>query len=95
MANQIANLSVEELQRAIAIRQQIEALEAELNSLGSGVVKRGPGRPPLRQLRARFATVVAAQATPSRKKRNMSPEARERIAAAQRARWAKVKGDKK
>lgn len=29
------------------------------------------------------------------KKRNMSPEARERIASAQRARWAKVRREKK
>lgn len=42
---------------------------------GSGAAKRGPGRP----------------AGAANKKRTMSPEARERIAAAQRARWAKQK----
>jgi len=51
----------------------------------SAPVKRGPGRPPK-------AAAPAAVATPQPRKRfTMSAEARERIAAAQRARWAKVR----
>jgi hypothetical protein len=96
MANPIANLTIQELQRAIAIRQEIDALEAELNSLGSGARKRGPGRRPgLKQLTARFEAVTAEAGPRTRKKRTLSPEARERIAAAQRARWAKTKGENK
>jgi hypothetical protein len=45
-------------------------------------VKRGPGRPP------------KSEAAP-RKRRTMSAEARAKIAAAQRARWAKQKAGKK
>jgi len=46
--------------------------------------KRGPGRPP--------ATAVApATREVAPKQRTISPEGRERIAAAQRARWAKQK----
>ena len=49
--------------------------------------------------KARWAAKKGVSPTPvepatksPRKKRTMSPEARERIAAAQRKRWAKVKG---
>jgi hypothetical protein len=52
----------------------------------AGVRQRGPGRPP---------RAAAADATPARKKFTMSAEAREKIAAAQRARWAKQKAGKK
>jgi len=48
---------------------------------GGTVVKRGPGRP-------KAATGVAKQA---KKKRNLSPEGRKRIAEAVRRRWAAQK----
>ena len=38
---------------------------------------------------------VYARTTPTRKKRTLSAAGRKRIAAAQRARWAKVKAGKK
>lgn len=41
------------------------------------------------------ATKPAAEAKPAKKKRNMSAAARARIAAAQKARWAKVRAEKK
>jgi hypothetical protein len=57
---------------------------AEPASGDQPAVKRGPGQPPkVHALRA------------PRKRRTMSAEARERIAAAQRARWAKQKAAKK
>ena len=42
-----------------------------------------------------FAGVYAGNSGPTRKRRKMSVEARGRIAAAQRKRWAKVKAAKK
>ncbi len=73
--------STQQLQRAIQISEQIEKLETELKSLLAG-----NGRAP----------VAAAVPKPAKGKgkRTMSPEARERIAAAQRARWAKARGGK-
>ena len=59
-----------------------------INQLGGGTGTAGerkPGRPRKQQ----FTPPAEAVAAP--KKRTMSPEARERIAAAQRARWAKQK----
>ena len=65
------NLSADQLRRAAAIKDQIEALENELGQILGG---------------AAVATRAAGG------KRTMSASARARIAAAQRARWAKVKG---
>lgn len=83
MAN--ASPSIDQLSRAIEVKKQIEKLEAELAAILSGLgSSRGAGRPP------------KAEKAGGRKKRQMSPEAREKIAAAQRARWAKQKkADKK
>jgi hypothetical protein len=63
----------------------LAAIDAEIQRLqharallsGDTVAKRGPGRP------------RGSSAGP--KKRQLSPEARAKIAAAQRARWAKAK----
>jgi hypothetical protein len=66
-------------------RQIIEQIDAEIKRLQQAksllvgaTTKRGPGRP--------AKTSVAAP-----KKRQMSPEGRARIAAAQKARWVKAK----
>jgi hypothetical protein len=63
----------------------LAAIDAEIQRLqhartllsGDTVVKRGPGRP--------------KGSSPVPKRRPLSPEARAKIAAAQRARWAKAK----
>jgi hypothetical protein len=76
----LQDLTVGHLRKVVAIKEEIERLEEKLAKLGSG---RGPGRPP----------AGAAPAGP-RKRRKMSAAAKARIAAGQRARWAKVKGRK-
>lgn len=69
-----------QLKEAVAIAEQIEKLQAELAGLVGGSVS--------------VASVLKTVSAPAAKagKRTMSPEARERIAAAQRARWARSKG---
>jgi hypothetical protein len=71
---------IEALDTEIARLQEVTALLAASNGISlTGVLKYGPGHP------NKAASVV----TP--KQRNgISPEARERIAAAQKTRWAKV-----
>ena len=73
--------SLAQLTRAIQIAEQIERLESELSSLlrDTGSTQVSP-------------TPRSSAAGKGGKRRTMSPEARERIAAAQRARWAKTKG---
>jgi hypothetical protein len=72
-----------QLKQAVTIAEQIEKLQATLSSLigGSGSVASAP--------KAASAPVAKAG------KRTMSAEARARIAAAQRARWAKSRGTSK
>jgi hypothetical protein len=74
--------SIDQLKRALAIAEQIQQLEAELGRI-VGDRSSAPSVPK-----------AAAAASPIRRrgKRTMSAEAREKIAAAQRARWAKSKG---
>jgi hypothetical protein len=69
-----------QLKQAVAIAEQIEKLQTELAGLVGGSVS--------------VASALKSVSSPVVKtgKRTMSPEARERIAAAQRARWAKSKG---
>jgi hypothetical protein len=70
---------IDKLEQALSIRRQIAALQDKLGSLFGGESEKP----------------AAAKITRKRKgKRTMSPEARERIAAAQRARWAKSRGAK-
>ena len=74
-------LSTSQLRQALQLREQIETLESKLNALLGG----GNGS-------AGTSAKVGRPAGRSKGKRTMSPEARERIRAAQQARWAKVKG---
>ncbi len=77
--------TLDQLKRAVQIAEQIEKLEAQLSSiLGSKSLKATP-----------IARVLATDKPRTKRKYNMSPEARERIAAAQRKRWAKSKRAKK
>jgi hypothetical protein len=103
----LTNLSVEQLRRAVAVREQIAELEQELESiLGESPVTNGhrPGRRTMSASarakiaaaqRARWArqkkTQGGAGAAPKKGRRKMSPAARAKIAAAARARWAKAK----
>jgi hypothetical protein len=69
----VLDLSVSQLKRAAAIKEQIEALNKELRSILGG-----------------SATSGAAPAN----KPTMSAAVKRKIAAAQKARWAKLKGSK-
>lgn len=76
--------SVDQLERAIEITREIEKLQDELAAVLGGTSTRS------------LKKLGKAEKAGGRKKRIMSPEAKEKIAAAQRARWAKQKkADKK
>lgn len=75
--------SVDQLTRALEVTRQIEKLQAELASILGGDFKA-------------MGKLPKAEKTGGRKRREMSPEAKEKIAAAQRLRWARQKkADKK
>lgn len=83
-------VSPESIRRAAEIVQTIEQLQAELTGLFGGAPVAAPkrrGRPP--------GVRAAAQEEPVQgRTRNMSPEGRARIAAAAKARWARVRAEK-
>jgi hypothetical protein len=85
--------SLENLKRAIAVAEQIEKLQAELASLfGGDAPKAATSKTGRRRGRPAKADKPAKEKKP---KRQMSEEARARIVAAQKKRWAKVKKEKK
>jgi hypothetical protein len=69
---ELIDLTVNQLKRAAAIKEQIDVLNKELGSI--------------------FGASATSRAV-SRKRRSMSAAGRKNIAAAQKARWAKVQAD--
>jgi len=100
------NHPIETLERALHIRKQIDQLNEVLKELFgpspvslAGMQTSAPkkrGRPRKVQSTAPMDELSpgAAELKAKRKKRKMSPEGRAKIAAAQKARWAKAKGEK-
>jgi len=78
----LKDLTTAQLNRIISIKEQIESLQAEIDSIASA----GGGEVP----------VPAPDAKPARKKYKMSPAHRRNLlkalAKARKARWAKIKG---
>ena len=73
------SISIETLKEAISLKEKITALETRLSKiLGGGEVP----------------TPFFKPEPAKRRRRKMSASARAKIAAAQRARWAKLKGTK-
>jgi hypothetical protein len=85
-----SNPSINQLRRAVQIAEQIQKLEAELASILKGAGLKSSAA----SVSLAASTVKAKGKKGARKKRVMSPEAREKIAAAQRARWARQKKTK-
>src|SRR4051812_24553286 len=100
------NHPIETLERALHIRKQIDQLNEMLKELFgptpvslAAVQASAPkrrGRPPKVKASADdgFETRNGLDAGERKKKRKMSAAGRAKIAAAQKARWAKVKGEK-
>ena len=102
----IKDLSVQQLRRAITIKEQIETLTAELAAIAGDQAPAKPGRKKggmsaagrariVAAQRARWAKVHAAKAAvtdqPKKAKRTMSAAGRAAISAAAKARWAKLR----
>ena len=104
----LQNLTVEQLRKLISIKEQIEALQREIEELAGGgsaaleiPKRRGRKKMSLAE-RARLGAaarwgkvrVTDAEAAP-RKRRKVSAAGRARMAAAAKARWAKAKAEGK
>ncbi len=105
MDNNLSNISVRQLKRAVVIRERIQRLENELESLLGGsssapAGRRGGRRKMSASARAKIAAAQRLRWSKYRKggakgRRKMSPAARAKIAAAARARWARAKAANK
>jgi hypothetical protein len=80
--------TVDSLKRAVELVGQIEKLQAEVVAILGGKAPKAAGK-----LGRRGRPAKAASA--DKPKRQMSEEARARIVAAQKKRWAKIKKEKK
>ena len=80
--SQISTPSIDRLKKAVEVAEQIEKLQSQLASILGD-------QPAVSAAPVAKVAKVAASKPAAKGKRTMSPEARERIAAAQRARWAK------
>src|SRR3569833_929570 len=100
----MSSVSAEQLRRAAAIKDQIEALENELGKILGGAEESGSAsgsgkRVMSASARARIAAVQKAcwakvkgnGGASGGSRRKMSPAARAKLAAAAKARWAKAK----
>ena len=83
--------SLDQLKRALEISQRIQELEVELAAVFSGGSTPAAVAPAAAPVSASPASAKAAKKQPKQRggKRFVSPEARAKMAAAQRARWAK------
>ena len=80
MFNSFLDLSIATIEKALVIRKQIEALQGSLIEILGGKV-----------LAASFEAPVTRVAPVTKGRRTMSAAGRARVAAAQRARWAKTR----
>ena len=78
--------TVDQLKRAVAIAEKIQALEVEISSIF------GQSAPVV--TKAKSTPVVVEPAIKVRKKTKMSAAGRAAIVAAQKVRWDKIKADK-
>ncbi len=91
-----ANLSLQDLRRAVAIKERMVTLEAELSDIFTSVgTRRGRRR---MSVRARVGVTGNAgrvrrngRRASKKVKRKVSAKARARLSAAAKARWAKAK----
>src|SRR5438105_9538813 len=81
------DLSVQQLQEAVSLRRQIDQLQNQLSNLLGRSGGAGGGRGVSRMTTRRGATATTGR----RRRRGMSAAGRARIAAAARARWARIK----
>ncbi len=79
--SQIQSLNLSQLRKILAIKEEIENLKSQLNAIvGQGHSAGGEAPPPM-------------ESKPGKRRRKVSAEGRAHIAAAARARWARVKGE--
>lgn len=94
MTFKLSEFTVEQIKQAIAIKEKIEKLENELNTILGGISTDNPIVEWHKSVKAEKNSKKAVEAAAPKRKRVMSPEGRAKIAAAATARWAKLRAKK-
>lgn len=81
----LSNLSIQQLRQAVAIKEQISTLEVQLGAIFEGGAVGN-------KLIAQADKIFNDKTSAPTKRKGMSAAGKAKIAAAQKARWAKVKG---
>lgn len=100
----MSTTSIQQLKKALAISEKIEQLERELREVMGGIdggnapsasvpspVRRGRPAKAQQVQEITASSAAAKSGKKTRRKRIVSPEARAKMAEAQRRRWAKAK----
>ena len=90
MTFKLSEFTVAQLKKAVTIKEKIEKLENELNTILGGI---STDAPIVELNKPNKAKKPIENAAPKRK-RTMSQEARAKLAAAAKARWAKRRAEK-
>lgn len=85
------NLSASQLRRAATLQEKIEDMQQELAALLGAAVGTGTGKRRGRKPAAAKSDEEGGK--PAKRKSGISAAGRKRIAAAQKARWAKAKAE--
>jgi hypothetical protein len=103
----LQNLTVEQLRKLVSVKEQIQTLQGQIESIAGGGLSAASNKPAgarkmSRSQRARIAVTArwakaraANGAAAPKERRKVSPAARARMAAAAKARWAKAKAEGK
>ncbi len=83
--------SLDQLKRAVEIHEQIEKLQTELAKLFGQSAPTQRGRKPGKKAGTSGGNTDEGASEKKKAKRTRSPEAREKMAQAQKKRWAKTK----
>ena len=94
MTFKLSEFTVAQLKKAVTIKEKIEKLENELNTILGGISMDAPivelNKPNKAEKKAKKPIETSAP----KRKRTMSQEGRAKMAAAAKARWAKHRAEK-
>jgi hypothetical protein len=109
MESMLTHLSANELRRAAALKEKLEAIQSELNALFGGAAPAARAASPYRRKmslaaiakirasqKARWAKIkrtAAGKKSAGRSRRKVSAAGRARLSAIARARWKKAKAE--
>jgi hypothetical protein len=94
MTFKLSDFTVAQLKKAITIKEKIEKLEIELNTILGGISTDNPIVESIKPEKAEKNNIKPVSTTAPKRKRTMSAEGKAKMAASAKARWAKHRAEK-